>query len=137
MVTGSVISFLSGVDAGQDARAVVQEFLQVHFTLVMAALLTTLLSGLVVTWIAVLWLWHKYRACKRAETAAGQAHPESDRERGQCGGEGRAELGEATKDAVVAQGEKNLSSGSSPFPSSFKAKFEELCCRISSSLRPT
>ncbi|POI18821.1 hypothetical protein CIB84_017434 [Bambusicola thoracicus] len=54
----------------------------------------------------------------------------SDWERGQCGGEGRAELGEATKDAVVAQGEKNLSSGSSPFPSSFEAEYEELCRRI-------
>ena len=73
---------------------------------------------------------HSHRVCKRAETAPGQAHPESDRERGQSGGEGRAELGEATEDAVVAQEKKNVSSGSSPFPSSFEAEFEQLCSKI-------
>ena len=37
-----------------------QEFLQVHFTLVIAVLVTVLLSGLVMTFIAVSWMWHKY-----------------------------------------------------------------------------
>lgn len=60
MVTCSIISFLSGVDAGKNTRAVLQEFLQVHFTLVIAVLVTVLLSGLVMTCIAVSWMWHKY-----------------------------------------------------------------------------
>ncbi|XP_040551142.1 uncharacterized protein LOC425455 isoform X3 [Gallus gallus] len=130
---------MPGVDAGKNTRAVLQEFLQVHFTLVITVLVTVLLSGLVMTCIAVSWMWHKYPVCKRAETAPGQAHPESDRERGQSGGEGRAELGEATEDAVVAQEKKNVSSGSSPFPSSFEAEFEQLCSKIRTdpSLWPT
>ncbi|XP_040551151.1 uncharacterized protein LOC107054716 isoform X6 [Gallus gallus] len=72
---------MPGVDAGKNTRAVLQEFLQVHFTLVITVLVTVLLSGLVMTCIAVSWMWHKYPVCKRAETAPGQAHPESDRER--------------------------------------------------------
>eukprot|EP00076_Gallus_gallus_P044302 XP_025009840.1 uncharacterized protein LOC107050529 [Gallus gallus] len=130
---------MPGMNAGKNTRAAVQEFVQVLFFPVIALLLTVLLSALVMTCTAVSWMWQKYPVCKRAETTPGQAHPDSVRERGQSGGEGRAELGEATKDDVVAQENKNLYSGSSPFPSSFEAEFEYLCSKIRTdpSLWPT
>ena len=54
------VSFLPGMNAGKNTRAAVQEFVQVLFFLVIALLLTVLLSGLVMTCTAVSWMWQKY-----------------------------------------------------------------------------
>lgn len=59
MVTCSIISFLSGVVAGKNTRAVVHGFLQMHYIPVIALLLAVLLSGLVMTCTAVSWMWQK------------------------------------------------------------------------------
>ncbi|XP_040539651.1 uncharacterized protein LOC121106783 isoform X5 [Gallus gallus] len=117
---------LPGVDVGKITTAAVGEELRKHHIPVIAVVSAVLLSVLMLACVPMLWMWKKYLARKTERTAARQAHPDTDLERDQNRDEGRAELGEAAKEDVLAQG-KIISRA---FSWSFEAKFAYLCSRI-------